>query len=271
MAFVPCPVIFPSDPKPPGITVPGFGRIQAIKAQIDNAPRPYDLAATLLAQVNPIMAPFNFVLQIVEALFSIFKALKSVTNPFKLVKSLRKLSKILGLITVFAPNVAWVRMVRDILDICVAILNGFVAIIRAWVRDIQSLRNAFVVRDNLPEDPEILDLIRCTKGLFTVNVQGVNDSLAAFATALSFVGKLMEILSAFMPGGVLDSLTDAITKVVTLPAQFLGLSTAVNDAENVSELDAILVSMTELSLTIGDVAGRLATISQAITDVVGEG
>ena len=270
MAFVPCPVIFPSDPQPPGVTVPGFGRIQAVKAQVDGAPRPYDLAATLLAQVNPVLAPFNFVLQIVEAIFSIFKALKSVTNPFKLVKQLRKLSKILSLIATFAPNVAWVRMTRDILDICVSILNGFVAIIQAWVRDINSLRNAFVVRDNLPEDPEIIDLIRCTKGLFTVNIQGVNDSLAAFATALGFVGQLLELLSSFAPGGAAKNLANAVSKVATLPAQFAALDAAVAAAENIAELDEILVTMQELALTIGDVAGVLATVSQSITNIVGE-
>jgi len=241
-----------------------------MKSQLDHAPRSYDLAAMLLAQLNPLMAPFNFVLKIVEVVFSLFKAVKSAGNPYKLAKQIIKTAKLMALLTLFAPNIAWVRLVRDMIDLCVAILNGFVAIIAAWVRDIQAMRNAFVVRESLPEDFEIVSMIRCTKGLFTVNIDGVNDTLAAFATALFLIGQLMEILSTFLPGKIVENFVNAIKTIVTLPVAFTGLGAAVEAADNAVDLDAILVQMTDLSLTISNAAGGLATISQAITDVIGD-
>jgi hypothetical protein len=268
MAIVECPTIVEPVPAP-GVTIPAIGRIEAVKSQIDQAPRPYDLAAALLAQVNPVMAPFNFILKLLEAVFAIFDALKSVTNPFKLARALKKVASALASLTNFLPGVPWVKLVRDMIDLFVAILNGIVAVIEAWVRDINSMRNAFVARDNTPADQELLNMIACTKGLLNSSINGVNDTLGAFATALEMIGKLVEILASFMPGGVAQGLVDAIARVVALPAELVGLGTAIDDAESTDDLDAILGLMEDLSLTIGDIAGRLANVSQTITDSVG--
>jgi hypothetical protein len=249
--------------------VPGLGSLKAIKAQIDQAPTPADLAAMLLAQVGPVLAPFQLLLRLIEVLLGIVEALGAITNPFKLAKIVKKILQLLSLVVAFAPGVAWIRCVRDVINIFVAILRGVVAVMQQWIREINGLRGAFVARDSLPPDLELIHLINCSKARLNASITGVNATLGDIATAMALIGKLIEVLAKFFPPNIAKSFALSILSVVSLPAQLVGLTVAVDAMDTAEQADKVLDAINVVSVKIDDVSSLLASISQALTEVIG--
>jgi hypothetical protein len=240
-----------------------------MKARIDDAPTPYNLATALLGQVGPLLAPFQVVLRIMEVIFGINDALKSVTNPFKLAKALKKIALALQGLVGLLPGVAWVKLGRDIFSLFAQIFEGLAVVTNQWAVELTQMQNAFAARNALPSDDEILDLIACSKARLIVSTQGVNATLSDIGTLLALVGKLLQVMKPFMPGDIPKEILALILRIAQIPAEIIGINTAVDAADSSEDLDDVIDQLRELSFTMSNISDRFGTIAQVLTDVTG--
>lgn len=266
---MPIDVVICVDPFPdtpvPSVNFPGIGALRAMKAKLDQAPSPYELAATLIQQASPVLAPIMQILRVIELVLAIVDTLKAVKSPTKIVRKIKALVKKLAVITAFLPGLPYVRLGRDILDLLSAILHGFVSLIERWITELALIANALTSRSVLLEDTELPELVICSKLHLNAAIGGSVNTLGDLAGVGNILARLFELLKNFLPTSVAKNIAEIFIRLALIPPQLLNVRTAITAAESGDEVAVVIVELRRIQSSIDEVADRLDSLSATIS------
>jgi len=262
MAVVIC--VKPSEFKDRTVTIPGLGQLRAIKQDIDAAPTPSGIAMVLLAQATPALNPIITIVKIVEVLVAIYNMLKSLDSPLDLITAIKKLIRTLqqaiSFLTTIAPGVAYIVLVKDILDLLSAIIRSTADVVARWILEteqiVQALRTA-----ELLNDPELSVSAQCAQDeLFEVQ-KATQASLQDVGQILKLVALLIRIIENVIRLRIpeLAQLAKTIEGLVTnlpfVPTQTTS-QTALNDA--VQKMAAFSTTLTQTADLMDSTVAKVA-------------
>jgi hypothetical protein len=252
----------------PIVEIPGVGALQAVKSQIDKAPAPYDLAATLISQSSPILAPIIQILRVVEVVFAIIDSLKAVKNPFKLARALKKTLKLLVALNVLLPGIPYIRLIRDILDLISAIVRGFVSLINRWIAELNLIKNALTSQSVLAQDDELILLIDCSKEHLNETITASVNTIGDITAATQVLIRLIEIVKSFIPGNIAQDIVDVFSRIAAVPSQLQTTQSAITAANSPDAIDDVIVDLQNILILMDETADRLDSISATLSGLV---
>jgi hypothetical protein len=252
----------------PVVEIPGVGKLQALKSKIDGAPSPYELAATLIGQASPILAPIIQVLRVIEIVLAIIDTLKAVKSPTKIGRKIKALIKKLAGLSAFIPGLPYVRLVRDILDLVSAILHGFVSLINRWITEINLMQKALFTQSVLVRDEELPTLILCSQEQLAETMTGAINSLGDLATIGNVIARLLEIVKSFIPGNIPQDVVTAFVNIAKIPADLASTRDQMTASKTPAELAGVIVALQATLITIDEAADRLDSISATISGFI---
>lgn len=252
------------------INVPGVGELRALKDKLDNAPTPYNLAATLLGQVSPMLAPITQILRIVDVVVSLYKALSDLTGPTKFpafVKAIIALAKKIGALSTFIPGLAYVKLGRDIINLLAAIFHGFETLISRWVTEIEQIAVALDTAAII-NDGELTGSATCSKGRLIEVQTAANITLQDIGQILKLLEFLFNLVKPFVPGGALSAFLLIPAKVIHAITGLAASTSGLHDANTPTAIRAQKDQLLVLSSEFGDIATALDSISAALSIAV---
>lgn len=173
-------------------------------------PSLFALAQELLGQTNTALAPLNPLFNLIEAIVAIQKCLTAVVDalgpppdPAKLVECLPGLAEKIEKIITLLPPTSIVKMVADIVDTIIAMLEGMIAELRAVAALAARVGQASAM---MGQAPGLGLAALCGQQTVEVQLANIARALASLNLMLGLVNQFAELagLSAIAPIAELD-------------------------------------------------------------------
>lgn len=262
--------ICPGDVLPgvPEINIPGVGAMRAFKDQLDGAPYPYEMAAKLLQQVQPMLQPIISVLRIIGVIINIISCFGVLKKPWKLRKYVRHVKQAMQYVLQFVPGITHVRTVRDVLSLIASIIHGLAEIITRWLIEIEQLVQALQVH-NAIDDPELATAIQCSQQRLVENQQGMIATLGDIGALLAIVGQMLDIIKSFLPGSVPKKIVELIKDIALLPLHIQLTSQTISGCKDPIQLQSVGTELQSIAKLLDGIGDTLDNVVVTLTEVVG--
>lgn len=245
------------------VHIPGMGVLRSTKSAMDKIESPQSIAMVMLGQISPALSPIIAILRIVDCLNSIVQSFKSInlTSLNDLVENIKKLTKLVGLLSEYVPGIVYAKAVRDMLQMTQMLLAGVASMIKRWVAEMKFMQRALDSAQLLGDTDLQLSTACAQERLIEVQ-KATQVSLQDVGAILKIIKLISDIVSAVVsqlkiPG--LAQLTEIVDTLTT------GLASAPGDIADEAEQQRLL----EVADQIQSIADALQLIVTNVTAVIG--
>jgi len=174
------------------LTFPGGAKIGAMMSQLYATEA--EVARSLLAQVQLVLAPTKPIFDILAAVLAIVKILDAVAtlNPVKIAKEISNAAKTFASLAQLVPQISGPLMVAHVLDVVIRVLEGFMvelAQIALKEQDIDRLAQQII-----SESDPLAAVLDCARKINAMRMCAVDEAMAPLSPIFELLNLFLALL-----------------------------------------------------------------------------
>lgn len=161
----------------------------------------------LIGQIQPALSPLVPVIRLIEAVISLYDALKAVPSlsPSSILKALKKAAQKLAEIFGLIPQLSLPYMVKDVCDLLIDTLRSLQLALIRLQSEASQIDAARVRSEELGNPPTLAAAIDCSEINLSIEYENQMSTLQAAGSLLAILGLFASILGM---GDVVPDLSD---------------------------------------------------------------